>query len=155
MNRILLIVFVVLAVSVVSCKDDDAKPSYSFEDQDAQGKINNEPWTYTDGYATADQFFVITLTLDEDETGCAISVPERDRVSFIAEFDTKVYPLGTGSTVYTVTLTDAENPQDHHIALEGAIEITEVTATTVSGRLDARVDNGNFINGNFTVQICQ
>jgi hypothetical protein len=84
MNRILLSLFVVLAVSVVSCKDDDdAKPSYNFKDQDVQGKIGNESWTYVDGYALADEFFVITLTLEEAETGCNISVPEKDRVAFI------------------------------------------------------------------------
>lgn len=156
MNRILLSFFVVLTISVVACNDDDAKPSYSFTDQDAQGEINNESWTYADGFATADHFFLITLTLEESKSGCDLStVPERDRVSFITEFDTRVYELGTGSTVYTVTLTDVENIGDNHIAVDGAIEITEVTATTVSGRLDARIDSRYFINGNFTVPICR
>jgi hypothetical protein len=154
MNRIFLSLFVVLAVSVVSCKDDEEKPSYSFKDQDAQGKIANESWTYVDGYATADQFFVINLTLEEAETGCAISVAEKDHVAFIAEFDTRVYQLGTGSTVYTVTLIEMDGPVNH-ISTEGAIEITEVTDTHVSGRLDARVDGENYINGNFTVPICK
>src|SRR5262249_43941460 len=138
-----------------SCKDDDEKPAYSFKDQEAQGKIGNESWTYVDGWATADQFFVINLTLEEAETGCAISVAEKDHVAFIADFETKVYPLGTGSTVFTVTLTDMQDLQNQHISLEGAIEITEVTDTQVSGRLDARVDGENFINGNFTVPICK
>lgn len=157
MNRICLSLLIVLTASLVSCKDDDDddKPSYSFKDQEAQGKIGNESWTYTDGYATNDQFFVINLTLDEGETGCGISDPKKDRVSFIAEFETKVYQLGTGSTVYTVTLTDAENLQDQHISIEGAIEITSVTDTHVSGKLDARFDEENFINGNFTVPICK
>src|SRR5690349_10490747 len=109
MNRILLSLFVVLAASVVSCKDDDEKPSYNFKDQDAQGMIAGESWTYVDGYATADDFFVITLTLEEPETGCDILSPTTDRVGFIAEFDNKVYELGKGSTVYTVTLTDSDN----------------------------------------------
>lgn len=158
MNRICLSLLIVLTASLVSCKDDDddEKPSYSFKDQEAQGKVGNEDWTCIDGYATNDQFFVITLTLEEDGTGCGISaIPARDNVSFITELETGVYLLGTGSTIYSVTLTDADDLSNHHVALEGAIEITSITDTFVSGRLDARLDDGNYVNGNFSVPICK
>ena len=54
----------------------------------------------------------------------------------------------------TVTLFDDEEVMNV-IATEGAVEITSVTDTHVTGRIDARADEDNFINGNFTVPLCQ
>jgi hypothetical protein len=40
-------------------------------------------------------------------------------------------------------------------AKRGAIEITNVSSTSVSGRIDAYADDNNYINGNFEVLICK
>src|SRR5690606_40977769 len=53
-----------------------------------------------------------------------------------------------------VTLFDDEEVMNV-IATEGAVEITSVTDTHVTGRIDARADEDNFISGNFTVALCQ
>lgn len=53
----------------------------------------------------------------------------------------------------TVTLFDQQTVLNT-IATTGAIEILTITDTEVTGRVDARADKDNFVNGNFTVSFC-
>jgi len=64
-----------------------------------------------------------------------------------------LYELGVN---YSLTFNDASvvNEVNAVIALCGAIEITEVTATSVTGKLDAYGDDDSILNGNFTVELC-
>lgn len=57
----------------------------------------------------------------------------------------------------TVTLVSySETSVDNNIAVEGAYEIISVDTITklVTGKMDAYIDNDNFINGNFTLKYC-
>ena len=54
---------------------------------------------------------------------------------------------------YTLIFNDAFGV-DLVIANCGAIEITDVSATTVTCKIDAEVDEQSFLNGNFSVPIC-
>lgn len=99
----------------------------------------------------------VTLVLPSEDEGCDI-MPDGDRVFFTLPSNTGVHLLKfdfndlEGSR--TVTLFDDEEVMNV-IATEGAVEITSVTDTHVTGRIDARADEDNFINGNFTVPLCQ
>jgi small nuclear ribonucleoprotein (snRNP)-like protein len=157
MKRIYLNLFMLLVISLVSCKDDDnAEPAYNFKDQDATGKIENESWTYKDGYADiGSELIYVTLTIEQAGKACDITSPTGDRVLFTVDKEPTLYLLGgSGSTMYTATLLESDDTMNH-IALEGAIEITSITNDTVSGKIDARVDDETFVNGNFTIPICQ
>jgi hypothetical protein len=157
MNRIYLNLFTLLVISLVSCKDDDkAEPAYSFKDQDATGKIENVSWTYKDGYVDiGSELIHVTLTIEQDGKACDVTSPTGDYVSFAVDKEEKLYLLGgSGSTLYTATLLESDDTMNY-IALEGAIEITSITDLAVSGRIDARVDDETFVNGNFTIPTCQ
>jgi hypothetical protein len=43
----------------------------------------------------------------------------------------------------------------NNLASTGAVEILSISETQVSGRIDARIDDESFVNGNFTVNICK
>lgn len=103
------------------------------------------------------QSYTLPLVLPSEDEGCDI-MPDGDRVFFTLPSNTGVHLLKfdfndlEGSR--TVTLFDDEEVMNV-IATEGAVEITSVTDTHVTGRIDARADEDNFINGNFTVPLCQ
>ncbi len=147
---------------LLACGKDDEAPAYDFKDQTLAGAIEGQNWNYGDGYATitgegATAKLHVTLVLPTESEGCDI-VPEGDRVFF-------TFPLSTGVHVLrldfndmensrTVTLFDSEETMNV-IATQGAVEITSITDTEVIGRMDARSDENNFINGDFSVPICQ
>jgi hypothetical protein len=148
---------------IFSCKDDE-EPSYSFKNQDASGKIGNVAWTYQDGRATidgsgADARLNISLIIAQQsgDQGCDIFQIEGDEVFFGVPAVVGLYKLSfnlNSGTGQTATLFDDEETFNH-IAAEGAIEILTITATQVTGRIDARGDQENTVNGNFEVDICQ
>lgn len=140
-----------------SCSDDDEESTsaFKFENVDATGKINNVSFAYADGYADVSNDEIrITLTLPQDEKGCAMFLPEGDHVFFTVDKEVKTTELKFSQTEsYTVTLFDADATMNY-VAAKGAVEITEITNANISGRIDARLDNKTFINGNFTVPVC-
>jgi hypothetical protein len=145
----------VALIALTSCGgDDEASPSYKFKDQTAQGKINDEAFSYGDGYADVETDEIrITLTLPQTEDICDI-MPEGNTVTFYVDNEVKLSKLSFNPNSFegqTVTLYDGTTS---HIATQGAIEILSVTDTEVTGRLDARSDSETYINGNFTVQRC-
>lgn len=152
-----------LAALISSCGDDEnEKPSYSFKNQTLSGKIANTSWTFGDGYAEIygtgdDSELYIDLFVDVDGEGCDI-LPEGDQVFFSIPNKVGVYKLkfdlNSMENSQTVTLFEDEEFMNS-IATEGAVEITAITETTISGKIDATVDAENNVNGNFTVNICQ
>ena len=145
-----------------SCGKEEEAPAYSFEDQTLAGAIEGVNWTYGDGYANvtgegATSKLHVTLVLPSEDEGCDI-MPEGDRVFFS-------FPLFAGLHILKLDFNDLENSRTvtlfdteetmNVIATEGAVEITSITETHVTGRIDARADEDNFINGNFSVPLCQ
>lgn len=148
-------------VLLLACGDDeDPKSSYSFKDQDVSGEIEGDSWTYADGYVEESEFdgeevLDITLTLEQDGSVCDIFT-EGDRVFFFVPKAVGVYKLSFDLNSFdgqTVTLFDEEETLNT-IATEGAIEILSISETEVTGRIDARSDGNNHVNGNFTVSFC-
>lgn len=144
-----------------SCSKDSESPAYDFKDQELSGFIEGVNWMYGDGYATttgegATSKMHITLVLPSEDEGCDI-MPEGDRVFFS-------FPLQAGIHVLKLDFNDVENSRTvtlfdseevmNVIATEGAVEITSITETHITGRIDARADEDNFVNGNFSVPLC-
>jgi hypothetical protein len=158
-NRLILLVFATIAFS---CGSDGGEngPGYEFIDQDAAGEIENEPWAYADGYASInDDMISIDLVLPQDEEGCDMGIPEGSSVFFNVPNAVDLYKLKfnlsnpVGNQTVTLYLEDGLNSVNY-VATEGAIEILEITGSTVSGRIDARYDKNTYVNGNFTISIC-
>ena len=145
-----------------SCGGDDENPSPNFKNQNLSGKIANTSWTYGDGYAEIygtgdDSEIYIDMFVNVDGEGCDI-IPEGDQVFFSVPNKVGVYKLkfdlNNPEASQTITLFEDEEVMNS-IATEGAIEITAITESSISGRIDAKVDAENNVNGNFTVNICQ
>jgi hypothetical protein len=153
---------IALSLFFGSCSSEDPKPAYNFVDQDLSGKIENEAWTFGDGYAAvtgagADAKMHITLLKEVEGEGCDI-IPTGDMVIFTLPFatglETLLLDFNNLENSRTVTLFDEEQTLNS-IATQGAVEITSISDTEVVGRIDAQADNGNYVNGNFAVSLCQ
>lgn len=146
---------------LLACGDDDDKNSYSFKNQDLSGKIEGASWVYADGFVETgtyedEEILDITLTLEQEDPICETLFQEGDRVFFFVPNAVGIYKLYFDLDSFdgqVVTLFDDEQTLNT-IATKGAIEILTITDTEVTGRIDARADGKNHINGNFTVSFC-
>lgn len=165
MRRILwtLINGIGLCLLFASCSSsEDEAPAYNFTNQDLAGVIEGVSWTYGDGYADVtgegeNAKLHVTLLLPSEGEGCDI-LADGDRTMFsfprYAGLHILKFDYNDVENSRTVTLFDDEETMNV-IATQGAVEITSITDTEVKGRIDARADDDNFVNGNFTVPLCQ
>jgi hypothetical protein len=163
MNKITKSIFLLLAGLAFSCGgDEDEGYDYNVLDRDAAGEIDHEAWVYGDGYAEVIDFgdgeeLSIDLVLEQLQDGCDISILEGNSVFFYAPNEEGLYKLkldlNNPEGNRTVTLWK-EDGSVNYIATEGAVEILSITPTQVTGRLDVKVDNDTFVNGNFTISLC-
>ncbi|HEY8513301.1 MAG TPA: hypothetical protein VIL31_15190 [Cyclobacteriaceae bacterium] len=146
---------------LISCSKDSESPSHTFKDQDAAGEIEGVEWAYADGYAATtgegtSKKLHITLVLPHEAQGCDI-LPEGDFVLFSIPAIKGLYTLkldfNNPENSYTVTLFDSDESMNV-IAGKGAVEILSITESEVTGRIDARADDENYVNGNFSIPLC-
>ena len=151
-----------LCLLLASCSSEEEAPAYNFTDQELAGMIEGKDWSYGDGYADITgegetSKLHVTLVLPSDGEGCDI-LADGDRVMFS-------FPKYAGLHILKMDFDDIENSRTvtlfddeetlNVIATQGAVEITSITDTEVKGRIDARAYDDNFVNGNFTVPLCQ
>lgn len=154
----LLVLF--FAIGTYSCSGDEEKePSFEFINQDAAGKINNVSWSYADGLAVVFSKGRVTqvsvsLALKQDKAGCDMDYPVGDWIFFGVPSVVGLYKLSSdGDDSYEVQLNKGDG-LGNFIAKNGVIEILSISDTKVSGRLNVKYDNKNYVNGNFIVSIC-
>ncbi len=122
-------------------------------DQDLAGKIGGADFTYVSGSAKIDSF---------DSTKLSIvlgAVAPADPCDDFANFGTSKVMTSVPDEVQantlglsqTVTLFDGTT---NAIATEGEIEVLTRSSTEVQGRLRAKIDSDDEVNGNFTVVFC-
>ncbi|MFW5759757.1 MAG: hypothetical protein ACOCXH_02115 [Cyclobacteriaceae bacterium] len=165
MKKLSFLLSLVIAITFLSaCSSEDGDPSatYDFKEQIAQGQIEGEAWTFEAGKAllTEDQdgnpiYSIKMYSNNETITEvCSFFGAEFDEVFFSLPTEIGVYKLSfSSSNSRTVTLFDRENIMNV-IASDGAVEIIAISETQITGRADIRSGNDNFINGNFTLEIC-
>lgn len=164
MNKFIFLFTILIGFTVVSCKKDDPDPaSYSFIDQNAQGKIGNENWEVQNGFADAepsDNTLRLTMVQTTGVDGCSI-MPDGNQVFFYVPKAIGVYKLNFDINNWeseenqTVTLY-RDSDGMNFIASKGAIEILSISDNLVTGRMDARAESEDdtFVNGNFSLTIC-
>jgi len=159
------VVFTFLSLCLICCGGDDDGPSYNFKNQDLSGEIDDESWTYADGYSElttleGNEYADITLVLEQTETGCDIGDLEGNYLFFYVPAEVGVHKLkpvdfsGSFEDNQTVTFLVNEDIPNNIIAQKGAIEVLSITETTITGRMDVRFDDDFFVNGNFEVSRC-
>lgn len=156
----LLFIPTLLVLIFSGCSDDEESgPSYEFLDQNLQGSINGVDFALGDGVVElSDDELTFDLYSDmEPEAGCDIFIGDHVRVFFDSPNKVGLTELSFDFSTFsgqTITLFDPDG-NVNLIATEGALEITSITETTVTGKIDARSADGDAINGNFTATFCQ
>lgn len=151
----------IIVLSVLSCGEDDGKKKdHSFKDQDAQGKIAGNNWTYASGkfrYSDDGESIYITLYNATEDPVCATSATAFIDISFPAEPGLQeIENPGSPPVVvllHELTVDTGAGPY-MGVGKKGAVEILTITDTEVTGRMDVRESNNSFVNGNFTVSFC-
>lgn len=174
----------------VSCSSDDGdgnplnpnNEAYqpNFIDQDLQGQIEGENWTYVDGVVSTSQFTgdtsyttFLSVSVESQDSAlfCSLNNPDnKSYVLFILEHDEPILqPVSktlnfdfTSDENFTVTLvsySDTSNIPFNRIVTQGALEILEVDTAQriVTGRMDVRDElegDANNVNGNFSLRYC-
>jgi hypothetical protein len=152
--------FLLIIAFACSKSEETAAPAFSFKSQDAAGKIKSSDWKYADGFADkfnrgSDPFIDITLVETQPQKGCDIVIPTGNRVFFVVPAVVALYKLSPGLTGNNYTVTLYEKATGFNVIVgTGAVEILSITATEVTGRIDAQADDKSFVNGNFKVTIC-
>ena len=128
--------------------------SVSISMQPLAGVIGGQPWTFGTGetnaaLSTTTSLFV-NLYPGSFQT-CASAAP------FGADQVTMQVPTAPGS--YELSLQRnatlyVANGSNNYIATSGLLRIDSVTATTVSGGLNASYDGSNHVDGEFQAAIC-
>lgn len=164
MRKLLLIIFTV-SIVLISCSKDDINKtnSYSFVDQNLQGKIGNTEWDFVAGNVSLnswDDSYFFKLYAGELEEPCS-GLWDGDYVMFSGAIEPGIYELNwnlsDSENAFTVTLLEDADIPMNNIATEGAVEIISVDleAGILTGRMDVRSDDETFVNGNFTLSICE
>ncbi len=150
--------FLIVLVSLIfiGCPNE-IKPPYDFKDQNLQGKINSQPWQYSSGVArpsfTSEDTLRVGIYNAEFENSCSYAISENG-ISFNVPKTEGLYILNADwDNFQTVTLYHGAVEE---FGLSGAIEILNIDyeAKTITGRIDATVNNNTFVNGNFLITLC-
>ncbi len=165
LKSILLLVTLSSTLIISSCgSDDDSGPSYEFIDQNLQGTIDGISFNSKGGFF--DEGFeegTIRMSIyDISEEGdvCDIFGSESVFILFTIPETVGLYELSfdlssfDGQTVTLVNPNGEGGIPQNNIASTGAVEILTVSETEVTGRMDARLDGDNSVNGNFSVIFC-
>ncbi len=127
-------------------------------DQDLQGKIITQDWSFLDGVArlspTSNDTLEVGLYDNPLDQDCSYAISESG-IRFLVPYQEGIFEL----------LQEWEAPQyvtlykgvDEERAWRGAIEIVEIDTVNniLIGNLDATVDDESTVNGKFKVSLCK
>jgi hypothetical protein len=154
-HRSVFAVFVPLFAAVLAlpaCSGDDGGGGGEIADTPLSGKVAGQAWTFqvgaTDAFLSEDGDFFAAL-YDTSFTPCTFDEPSRPHLLLSIPKQPGTYDLSLMRNV-TFVVGDADNL----ISLDGQIVVDEVTATSVTGGLQTRRDDGNDVNGQFQITVC-
>lgn len=155
----LIVLLTILIPFAESCKKKDKEatiPPHNFLNQNMQGKLDGKPWTFVSGskaslMGTNILFFTDTVSKYYDTCTFGGYGVHRLDLTTAAAIEPKLYAIGSGGFYgkFRVANTTVEYKD-----ATGAIEITSVSNGLITGKIDARVNDDNYVNGNFTIRYC-
>ncbi len=159
----LIVAMTVVQVSMGCGKKSEAEepsgPVLEYADQDLQGVVDTKPWRIQSGVArpSAMKPGQMRLSLsDEIETDpCnSLAFGSREVLTSVAQSAGESV-LGAGDPMQTATFfIQTTSSSINLIATQGKITISSVTDQEVSGRAVIYMDDGNVVNGSFTIPFC-
>lgn len=147
--------FLVLALALAGCSsgNDGGTTSGTIVDTPLSGKVGNQSWTFqlgaTDAFLSQGDGDFVAALYATSYTPCTDSDPTGPHLFVAVPKQPGVYPLSAMRNV-TFVVNDADNL----LSLDGEIEVHQVTATSVTGGLRTRRDDGNDVNGQFQLTVC-
>lgn len=147
-----------ISILLTSCGGDEC-PNASFQDQTLKGMIGGSAWFLTTGKAEISFFdndrLSVELTIENNPNICDSFNLSGRTVLFDIDRATGLYvicfKLDRSGSEQTLTIYDGFS---NNIVTAGAIEILTITDNELTGRIDGRFDDNNFVNGNFSVPLC-
>jgi hypothetical protein len=146
----------VLALATAGCSSSDdggGTNGGAIIDTTLSGKVGGQTWSFQVGATDAflsdgdDNFFAALYATAY--TPCSGPEPSGLHLLVAVPKQPGDYPLNLMRNV-TFVVGDSDNL----ISLDGHIIVDEVTATTVTGGLRTRRDDGNDVNGQFQLTVC-
>jgi len=141
-----------LASVLVGCGDEQDYGSWSVTDQPLQGVIGGQPWTFAEGETDAflsDEESFFTQMFAEAYDTCVSLEPEGPQILVGVPTAVGTYDFGS-----QLNITFSPSSGENLVSMEGGIEVTEITETTVSGGLYSEFDSDNEVDGTFTITLC-
>ncbi len=118
------------------------------------GKLGGQPWTLGTGQTNSDLSTTSQYWVDayaESFTPCTGSAPtSADKIIMNLPMAIGNYPL---SLKFNQTFFVAAN-NDNYVATSGEIDITDISATTITGGARFAYNADNSIDGQFQIAIC-
>lgn len=142
-----------LALAFAGCSSSSDSDSQPIAASPLSGQVGGQPWTFqlgaTDAFLSQGGGDFVAVLYATSYTPCTDSDPIGPHLFVAVPRQPGVYPL-TAMRNVTFTFNDADN----QIALDGEVEVHDVTATRVTGGLRTRVDAGNDVDGQFQLTVC-
>ena len=129
----------------------------AFLDQDVSGQIGGEDWTYLSGRASLDQDgeYSVSLFSEDTDTPCIHAGFDENKIICDLPDEVASFQLGLGSLTVTLVEDRGDEAPMNYIAATGTVEILEIGDTELVGRMDIEADDENWVNGNFTLPLCE
>ena len=145
MKKIILIGLVVLTVALAGC-------TVQYTDSAVTGEINGETFTFVDGFIQSDGHVRMYDEAQDFSTSYPVAYPYvMFTLPSVAVGEYKLsFSLFNLADAWTVTGVDSNIV--NVIFTEGYVEITEVTATTVTGGMYIEAGD-DLLNGTFTLEV--
>lgn len=132
--------------------------------QPLSGKIDGVPWTFvvgeTDAFLSSTQATFFTNLYDVPlDSSCAAGFPSASVRALIFNIPMAVgsYQLSFANDLtatFTYKLNNANNDYQNDIATSGQLDVTALTATTLSGAARITINANDSVEGQFQVSIC-
>lgn len=157
---ILIILSGIILLTYCKKKEEEAPlPPHNFLNQPMSGKVNGQEWVlgagrsiYTNPYYKF--FFSDSVNTTNDlcnQTGFG----KRAIIIAIPKIEQKIYGITYPGTSALQFLIVKEDGNSYYVnGASGALEVLSIDNEKITGRIDAKLNDSNYVNGNFTIQLC-
>ncbi|MFZ9848230.1 MAG: hypothetical protein ACO3EE_08795 [Flavobacteriales bacterium] len=164
-KKISLLSLLIVVTTIFACKKKEETTESTtcdavYKSQTAAGLFNDTSFVYSMGYAEED--FADASKYRFNLYGEAVSGDMCDHFNFSKPQHSIIFSIPKAVGEYklgstnSVTFNYAQmNYTNAEVATCGAIKITEITGSTISGSIDAKIDSKYYFNGKFTATLCK
>ena len=127
------------------------------QEQTLQGLINGVDWIFGSGvaiYDASDDEYLLRLYAEQVEDPCTLQTSVN---KILTTMPNQVGPYSLslgGSTVTFVENRDDDSPMNF-IAIQGEVNVTAIGEGTLEAGMAVLANDNTWVNGEFTVQICE